>query len=51
MARIINTSVAGESYMEQKHRAWLSEAGFLEIERGNFLLRDGLGLITARKRV
>ena len=29
----------------------LSEAGFVDIERANFLLPDGHGLMTARKRV
>ena len=47
----INTFDAGESYTEEEHRAWLSEAGFVDIERANFLLPDGHGLMTARKRV
>lgn len=46
----INESDAGESYTEREHRDWLSEAGFVDIERANFLLPDGSGLITARKR-
>jgi SAM-dependent methyltransferase len=47
----INTFDAGESYTEAEHRAWLGEAGFMDIERANFLLPDGHGLMTARKRV
>jgi precorrin-6B methylase 2 len=46
----INTYDAGESYTEREHRDWLAEAGFGEIERANFLLGDGSGLIVARKR-
>jgi len=46
----ISTYDAGESYTETEHRDWLSEAGFVDIERANFLLGDGSGLITARKR-
>jgi 2-hydroxy-4-(methylsulfanyl)butanoate S-methyltransferase len=46
----INTYDAGESYTEKEHREWLSEAGFVDIERANFLLGDGSGgLMTARK--
>jgi hypothetical protein len=47
----INESDAGESYTEMEHRDWLSEAGFVEIERANFLLADGSGLLTAQKRI
>jgi 2-hydroxy-4-(methylsulfanyl)butanoate S-methyltransferase len=47
----INTFDVAESYTEQEHRAWLTEAGFVDIERANFLLPDGHGLMTARKRV
>ncbi len=47
----INLFDAGKSYTEQEHREWLSEAGFVDIERANFLLVDGFGLMTARKRV
>jgi SAM-dependent methyltransferase len=47
----INALDAGESYTEKEHRDWLSEAGFVDIERANFLLPDGSGLLTARKRV
>jgi len=45
-------STRGESYTERAHRAWLSAAGFVDIARAHFLLRDGFGsgLITARKR-
>jgi len=44
----INAYDAGESYTESEHRTWLMEAGFVEIERADFLL-DGSGLMTARK--
>lgn len=46
----INQYDAGESYTEKKYREWLSEAGFVEIERANFLLSDGSGFMTAQKR-
>jgi 2-hydroxy-4-(methylsulfanyl)butanoate S-methyltransferase len=46
----INAYDAGESYTEKEHREWLSEAGFVDIERASFLLPDGSGLMTARKR-
>ena len=46
----INTYDAGESYTEKEHREWLSEAGFVEIERAGFRLGDGSGLMTARKQ-
>lgn len=46
----INRFYAGESYTEHQHRVWLGEAGFVNIERANFLLGDGFGLITARKQ-
>lgn len=36
----LNTFDAGEFYTEQEHRGWLSEAGFVNIERANFLLPD-----------
>jgi tRNA A22 N-methylase len=45
----INAYDAGESYTEAEHRDWLTEAGFIDIERAGFLL-DGSGLMTARKR-
>ncbi len=45
----INAYDAGESYTESEHREWLTEAGFIDIERAKFLL-DGSGLITARKQ-
>ena len=45
----INSYEAGESYTEAEHREWLSEAGFVDVERADFLL-DGSGLMTARKR-
>jgi 2-polyprenyl-3-methyl-5-hydroxy-6-metoxy-1,4-benzoquinol methylase len=47
--RFINTFDAGESYTQQEHRDWLTAAGFVNIERANFLLPDEHGLITARK--
>ena len=46
----INTFDAGESYTEQEYRKWLSEAGFVDIERAKKPLANGLGLMTARKR-
>ena len=46
----INKYEVGESYTEQEHRAWLSEAGFVDVDRADPLLPDGVGLITARKR-
>ena len=46
----INAYAAGESYTESEHRDWLTEAGFVAIERADFLL-DGSGLIAARKRI
>lgn len=45
----INVYDAGESYTEQDHRKWLAAAGFVDIERANFALAGGLGLMTARK--
>jgi SAM-dependent methyltransferase len=45
----INMLEAGESHTEGEHREWLSEAGFIDIERANFWL-EGSGLMTARKR-
>jgi cyclopropane fatty-acyl-phospholipid synthase-like methyltransferase len=47
----INVFDAGESYTEKEYRDWLSEAGFVDVERTNFLLADGSGLLTARKRM
>lgn len=46
----INIYDAGESYTEHDHRIWLSEAGFVDIERADFFLAGGRSLITARKR-
>jgi len=46
----INTYDAGESYTEREYRDWLGEAGFVDVQRANFLLPDGDGLMTARKR-
>jgi O-methyltransferase domain/Dimerisation domain len=48
---LISQFDSGESYTEQEHRSWLSEAGFVEIERANFLLPAEHGVMTARKRV
>ena len=45
----VNSYDAGESYTESEHRGWLTEAGFVEIDRADFLL-DGSGLMTARKQ-
>lgn len=46
----INSLDTGESYTEQEHRDWLTEAGFVDIQRANFLLPgDGHGLMVARK--
>jgi hypothetical protein len=47
---LISQFDSGESYAEQEHRDWLSEAGFVDIERANFLLPDEHGVMTARKR-
>jgi precorrin-6B methylase 2 len=44
----VNAYDAGESYTEAEHREWLTDAGFVEIERADDLL-DGSGLMTARK--
>ncbi len=46
----INVYEVGESYTEHEHRTWLSAAGFVDIERANFILASGDGLIMARKR-
>jgi hypothetical protein len=46
----INTFDAGESYTEQEYREWLSQAGFVDIERASYTLAGGIGLMTARKR-
>lgn len=47
----VNSFETGESYTEREHRDWLTEAGFVDIERADFLLPDEHGLMTARKRV
>jgi len=39
----LNTFYAGESYTEGEHRAWLHAAGFVNVVREPFLLRDGFG--------
>jgi SAM-dependent methyltransferase len=48
----LNTFAAGESYTEREHHMWLQAAGFVDITRAPFLLRDGFGsgLMLARKR-
>lgn len=46
----INTYDAGESHAEKEYRTWLTEAGLVDIQRANFLLPDGDGLMMARKR-
>src|SRR4029453_7692542 len=48
----LNTFYAGESYTEGEHRAWLQAAGFVDVVRAPFLLRDGFGsgLMIAHKR-
>ena len=45
----INVFDAGESYTEKEYRDWLSEAGFVDVERANFLLADGSGLMIGQK--
>jgi 2-polyprenyl-3-methyl-5-hydroxy-6-metoxy-1,4-benzoquinol methylase len=45
----INRFDNGGSYTEQEHRDWLSDAGFVDIERANFVLADEHGLMIARK--
>ena len=48
----LNTFDAGESYTEGEHRAWLHAAGFVDVVREPFVLRDGFGsgLMIAHKR-
>lgn len=46
----INSFDAGEAYTESEHREWLSEAGFVDIERANYTLAGEISLITARKK-
>ncbi len=43
----INVYDKGQSYTEQEYRTWLTEAGFIDIER--IILTGGQSLITARK--
>jgi len=44
----INPFDAGESYTEQEHRDWRTDAGFVDIQRADFLLPgDGHGLMLA----
>ena len=47
---LINEYYAGEAYTEQEHREWLSAAGFVDIQRSNFILATGFGFMTARKQ-
>lgn len=44
----INVYDGGQAFTESEHRAWLSEAGFENIERE--IMPDQLSLITARRR-
>ena len=44
----LNMFDAGESYTEGEYREWLTDAGFVDIERANFFLVDN-GLMTAKK--
>ncbi len=46
----INRYEAGESYTEHDYSTWLSDAGFVDIERADFILASGDGLIMVRKR-
>ena len=46
---LINHYPAGEAYTESEHRQWLTNAGFVEIERSNALIAEGSGLMMARK--
>lgn len=46
---LISQFDSGESYTEREHRSWLSEAGFVGIERADFLLPDEHGLMLARR--
>jgi cyclopropane fatty-acyl-phospholipid synthase-like methyltransferase len=48
---LISQFDSGESYTEQEYRDWLSDAGFVDIERANFMLADEHSVMTARKRV
>jgi SAM-dependent methyltransferase len=45
----INMLEDGESHTEAEYRDWLSEAGFVDIERAESLLPDGNGVMTAGK--
>lgn len=45
----LNTFDEGESFTESEHRGWLAEAGLVNIQRSNFLIGDGSGLMTAQK--
>jgi len=45
----INMYETGEVYTEQEHRDWLTAAGFVDINRAEFSLPGGYGLMTARK--
>jgi hypothetical protein len=45
----INSFDAGESYTEKEYRGWLSDTGFVDIERAAYMLAGGIGLMTARK--
>jgi len=47
----INLYYVGEAYTEHEHRAWLRDAGFVDIERADIILAGGRGLMTARRGV
>ncbi len=47
--QFLNLYYEGECYTEGEHRSWLSEAGFVDINRADFLIGGGLGVMTAHK--
>lgn len=46
----LNVYDEGQSYTEQQHREWLSEAGFTDIHVEHEAMIDGLGIVLARKK-
>ena len=46
----LNVYDEGQSYTEQQHREWLSEAGFTDIRVKHEAMIDGLGIVLARKK-
>jgi len=46
----INQYYVGEAYTEHEYRDWLSNAGFIDVERADFTLSGGRSLMTARKQ-